>query len=75
MSDTKSQIHAVAEGYFGMELSNELLAELQICEVTGGDWLFRQGDEGSSLYLMVRGRLHVLNEAAQAGASQLPCYR
>ncbi len=71
MSDTQSQIREVAESYFGMELTDELLAELEICEVAGGSWLFRQGDDGSCLYLMVRGRLHVLDETDQAAGSQL----
>ena len=71
MPDTQSQIREVAEGYFGMALTDELLAELQICEVAGGAWLFRQGDEGSSLYLMVRGRLHVLDETDKTGATRL----
>ena len=71
MSDIQSQVREVAEGYFGMELTDELLAELQMCEVAGGDWLFHQGDDGSCLYLMVRGRLHVLNEAAQSNENQL----
>ncbi|NOR18922.1 MAG: cyclic nucleotide-binding domain-containing protein, partial [Xanthomonadales bacterium] len=71
MSDTESEIRRVAEDYFGMELTDELLAGLEICEVAGGDWLFRQGDEGSSLYLMVRGRLHVLNETTESGEPRL----
>jgi len=64
MSDTSTQIRQVAEGYFGVELTDELLDELEICEVAGGDWLFRQGDDGNSLYLMVRGRLHVWRESS-----------
>jgi len=71
MSDTASQIRQIAEDYFGVSLTDELLDELEICEVAGGDWLFRQGDDGSSLYLMVRGRLHVINESADSGSSAL----
>lgn len=62
MSDTSTQIRRIAESYFGLELADELLDELEICEISGGDWLFRQGDDGSSLYLLVRGRLQVLIE-------------
>lgn len=60
--NTSSQIRQVAESYFGMDLSDEVLDEFEICEIAGGQWLFRQGDDGSSLYLLVRGRLHVLLE-------------
>jgi len=62
MSDTKATIRQVAERYFGTELTEELLDDFEVIEVTGGDWLFRQGDDGRALYLVVRGRLQVLSE-------------
>ena len=34
----------------------------------GGDWLFRQGDPGDELYLLVRGRLQVWIDAPEPGA-------
>jgi predicted acylesterase/phospholipase RssA/CRP-like cAMP-binding protein len=71
MSDASTQIRHVAEGYFGVELTDELLDKLEICEVAGGDWLFRQGDDGNSLYLMVRGRLHVLKESSDPQSPHL----
>ena len=65
MPDTSTQIRRVAEDYFGMQLTAEILNKLELYQVAGGDWLFRQGDDGSCLYLMVRGRLHVINETAK----------
>jgi predicted acylesterase/phospholipase RssA/CRP-like cAMP-binding protein len=71
LPDTSAQIRRVAEDYFGMQLTDELLNKLELYQVAGGDWLFRQGDDGSCLYLMVRGRLHVINETAKQGTSEL----
>lgn len=65
MPDTHAQIRRLAERYFGMELPEDSLREFEICEISGGDWLFHQGEEGSSLYLLVRGRLHVLRENSE----------
>ena len=62
MPDTHAHIRQLIESYFGMELPEESLNEFEIVEIGGGDWLFHQGDDGSSLYLLVRGRLHVLRE-------------
>jgi predicted acylesterase/phospholipase RssA/CRP-like cAMP-binding protein len=71
VADSFKQIRQVAEDYFGVPLTDELLAEFEVCEVAGGDWLFHQGEEGSSLYLMVRGRLQVFLEGPEPGALQL----
>ena len=59
MSEAAVNIRHVAESYFGIELAQELLSELELVEIAGGDWLFRQGDDGSALYLAIRGRLQV----------------
>lgn len=40
-----------------------VLDALQPCTCRGGDWLFRQGDEADSLYLLARGRLQVWIES------------
>ena len=71
MPDTHAQIRRLAERYFGMELPEDSLREFEICEISGGDWLFHQGDDGSSLYLLVRGRLHVLKENSELGSPKL----
>lgn len=62
MTEIDTHIRAATETYFDTELGPELLDKLTICEVAGGEWLFRQGDDGDSLYLLVRGRLQVLRE-------------
>ncbi|MDX2416085.1 MAG: cyclic nucleotide-binding and patatin-like phospholipase domain-containing protein [Xanthomonadales bacterium] len=71
MLDTQAQIRQLTESYFGMELPEDSLNEFEIQEIAGGDWLFRQGDDGSSLYLLVRGRLHVLKEDTEQGSPRL----
>lgn len=59
---THAQVRQFAERYFGMPLPDTYLDQLQIRSVAGGEWLFHQGDDGSSLYLLVYGRLHVLRQ-------------
>jgi CRP-like cAMP-binding protein len=56
VNDTSTQIRKAAESYFGVELTDESLGEFVVCEIGGGDWLFHQGEIGSSLFLLVRGR-------------------
>jgi NTE family protein len=41
----------------------ELAASAQPVNVRAGDWLFRQGDPGDSLYVVLRGRLEVVVES------------
>jgi len=57
------QIRLIVEEYFGIELDDSLLGKFQQINLAGGDWLFRQGDPGNSLFFMVRGRLQVWDEA------------
>ncbi len=71
VGDTSAQIRKVAERYFGLDLSDDLLDQLEICEIAGGQWLFRQGDDGNSLYLLVRGRLQVLVKRTGEGGPDL----
>jgi CRP-like cAMP-binding protein len=71
MTETSAQVRQHAERYFGIELPQDSLDELEICEIAGGDWLFRQGDEGSALYLLVRGRLHVFRESPKSESPRL----
>ena len=72
MAGTIGQIRRVAESYFGIKLGPEILDQLEVCGVSGGDWLFREGEEGDSFYMLVRGRLQVLLENNDTGAVQLP---
>lgn len=60
--NTHAQVRRFAERYFGMSLPETYLDQFEICSVAGGEWLFHQGDDGSSLYLLVRGRLHVFRQ-------------
>ncbi|MGA9575434.1 MAG: cyclic nucleotide-binding and patatin-like phospholipase domain-containing protein [Lysobacterales bacterium] len=62
MTETQAQVRQLAEKYFEIPLPEESLNAFEICEIAGGDWLFRQGDDGNSLYLLVRGRLQVFKE-------------
>lgn len=62
LSDVK--IKDIVEKYFDIEIdqNSTILDQLEIEDLAGGDWLFRQGDPGDSLYLLVRGRLQVWSE-------------
>jgi NTE family protein len=71
ISHSDTRVRQYAERYFGMQLPEAYLDELEICKVAGGDWLFHQGDDGDSLYLLVRGRLHVIKEHTDQPGGQL----
>lgn len=49
-----------------------LLSSLELRVLTGGEWLFRQGDPGDALYLLVRGRLQVWLETDAGGLLEQP---
>jgi predicted acylesterase/phospholipase RssA/CRP-like cAMP-binding protein len=68
LSDVK--IKDIVEKYFDIEIekNSTILDELEIVDLAGGEWLFKQGDPGDSLYLLVRGRLQVWIEG-DAGMS------
>jgi len=57
MSETDRKIRAIVAHYFGDTADEELIAALERVELRGGDWLFREGETGNSLYFLVRGRL------------------
>jgi NTE family protein len=65
MSGINETVSSVLETYFELPVGEgELLAkELEIVYLEGGHTLFHQGDEGDSLYLLVRGRLQVWIDA------------
>jgi len=59
-STQESLLLAVQRGFaLPAEAASALAAELEPVVCRGGDWLFRQGDPGAELYLLVRGRLQV----------------
>ena len=47
-----------------------VLGALQPVVCRGGDWLFRQGDSGDSLYLLARGRLQVWIASEEHGQAR-----
>ena len=59
MNSTDQKIRTIVESYFDQELHPRLLAQLKTQALKGGQWLFREGDAGDSLYFLVRGRLQV----------------
>jgi len=63
MVDMATQVHQAVKDFFDVPLDAETLDSFPVCEVAGGEWLFHQGDDGDSLYLLIRGRLQVLIEA------------
>ena len=59
MNSTDQKIRNIVESYFDQELHPSLLEQLETQVLKGGEWLFREGDAGDSLYFLVRGRLQV----------------
>ena len=57
MNTTDQKVRSIIESYFDQELQPQLLEQLETQVLRGGEWLFRQGDEGDALYFLVRGRL------------------
>jgi predicted acylesterase/phospholipase RssA/CRP-like cAMP-binding protein len=51
------RVRDIVESYFDQELQAGLLEQLETRELKGGEWLFKEGDAGDSLYFLVRGRL------------------
>ena len=62
MSQATGQTRAIIEEYFGAEFNQTLIEKLDEIPLTGGEWLFHQGDPGDSLFFLVRGRLQVWSE-------------
>ncbi len=57
MNTTDQKVRSIIESYFDQELQPQLLEQLETRVLRGGEWLFRQGEEGDALYFLVRGRL------------------
>src|SRR5210317_1052875 len=57
MNLSDQRLRDIVESYFDQELQPGLLEQLETRVLKGGDWLFREGDAGDSLYFLVRGRL------------------
>ncbi|MCH8057302.1 MAG: patatin-like phospholipase family protein, partial [Proteobacteria bacterium] len=57
MNTTDQKVRSIIESYFDQELNPQLLEQLETRVLRGGEWLFRQGEEGDALYFLVRGRL------------------
>lgn len=43
------------------ELRDDVAARTRVVRVPGGEWLFRQGDEGDALYVLLAGRCEVVD--------------
>lgn len=59
MRSTDPKVRGIIERYFQQSLGDDDLACFEMRTLPGGEWLFRQGDVGDSLYFLVRGRLQV----------------
>jgi len=64
----------IVERYFDIPASkqHELTEVLQQIRLEGGEWLFHQGAEADSLYILVRGRLQVWLESKAGHKLQEP---
>ena len=67
------QIEALLRAYFALDDDQlpSVLDEFQRIALTGGDWLFRQGEPGDSLYFLVRGRMQAWVQGADGPARLL----
>jgi len=61
--------HHILESYFDQKLQPQLLEQMEVCELSGGEWLFHQGDPGNSLYFLIRGRLQAWLEVSDTNES------
>ncbi len=59
MNSSDQKIREIVESYFDQEIDPGLLDQLETLLLKGGEWLFREGDAGDSLYFLVRGRMQV----------------
>lgn len=59
MNSKDQKIRKIVESYFDQELHPRLLEQLETRVLKGGEWLFKEGDAGDSLYFLVRGRMQV----------------
>ena len=59
MNSSDQKVRDIVESYFGQELQAHFLEQLETRLLQGGEWLFRKGDPGHSLYFLIRGRLRV----------------
>lgn len=66
------RVRDIVESYFDQELQGDLLEQLETRELKGGDWLFKEGDAGDSLYFLVRGRLQAWIGANSQGTNHQP---
>ncbi len=57
MKETERKVRRILEAYFGSDPDPSLVDAFRPVALRGGDWLFREGDTGDSLYFLVRGRL------------------
>lgn len=62
------------ERYFDLapDALHSLLQEFETVTLDGGEWLFRHGDAGDALYLLVRGRLQAWQELGDDGPLEAP---
>ena len=64
------------EAFFGAtgDEVDAVLAHVHRVELEGGQWLFREGEAGDSIYFMVRGRLEIwiTPPGAEPGAGSAP---
>ncbi len=55
------RVHALVGDFFGLAAddSAQVISAFEPIKLIGSSWLFRQGDVGDGLYILVRGRLQV----------------
>ncbi len=71
MNTADQKVRGIIESYFDQELPPQLLEQLEKRVLRGGEWLFRQGEAGDSLYFLVRGRLQAWIEPEDTSGKPL----
>ena len=71
MSIIDDKIKVILNNYFQEELSQDFLEQFTTVTLSGGHWLFRQGDDADALYFLIRGRVEAWIET---GDPEQPSY-
>jgi NTE family protein len=75
-STIEDRIRSTVETYFQIQPDQAapLLEKLETLQLSGGEWLIRQGDEGDALYLLVQGRLRAVVTGPGASEDEEPAF-
>lgn len=67
MNETQRKVRTILGDYFGPGFDASLEQAFVPVDLKGGEWLFREGDAGDSLYFLIRGRLQAWSGEGRNG--------